>query len=104
MSESFVSDDRLDAAGIFMVSGESAFLSSLLHGDEKLTPLLSRELATTLNKALAKTPVSKEEMVAGILALFRLQERCAASKGYPSHVGGPYLIYRITTQGILRIH
>lgn len=87
--------------------GEGKFLPVLLtSSDSRFVKLRTSEFTRTAKDLEVDTSViSDDQAVEFILDLFRLHKTYAASFGLDKGlIGGPYVIYKITRTGVLKLH
>ena len=87
------------------LQGETTFLPAvLLAKDKALAQLRTDELSITFGTIMAEVPIAENRVKDCILQMFELQKTHAAAystdKGW---VGEPYVIYKLTKQGIVKL-
>jgi hypothetical protein len=88
------------------LQGEATFLPKLLYAkDGPLAQLRPDEISSTIGSVMAEIPIAENRVTNCILQMFALQKtHAAAYSADKAWVGEPYVIYKLTKQGIVKLH
>lgn len=85
--------------------GESKFINAVVSSNDPRFKDVRSKIPKTFNEALYELPISEEDMTNLILQLFQLHKKYAASfYSDEGNIGEPYVIYKITKEGVKRVH
>jgi hypothetical protein len=102
--ESVFTRSATNRLGSLSFQGDTAFAADLVADNEKVAQLASPRLRQSLIDLYKGTPMKLEEATECFLELFRLQQEHAGPMGYSgSPVREPFVIYRITRDGVVRV-
>ncbi len=85
--------------------GEAKFINAATSSDDPKFKDIRSKIPKTFYQALYGTPLSEGDVVNLILQLFRLHKEYASSfYKDEGNIGEPYVIYKITKDGVKKVH
>jgi len=97
-----------DAKGRFVAQGQESFFGTLFSlppgGEDKLAALRTQQFVKTRNDIDDGLAVPEQEVVSWILEILNADEKWAIPLGFDDRpIGGPYLIVKITGEGMSQL-